>query len=101
MYFVMLEASPKPLHPAYGKTDGAFAAVFVNESVHAAAEAAATAFVEEHGWDVIEVNEAYPVEIDQYPVGDSSRDHFEQALLDGVVATFNTWPVGAPEDEPT
>lgn len=99
MYFVMLEASPKPTNSAYGKTDGAFAAMFVNEPIQAAAEAAAMAFVEENGWDVIELSEAYPVELDQYPLGDPSRDKFEQALLDGVVATFNTWPVGAPDEE--
>ncbi len=95
----MYAAYPKPENPEYGAIDGAYVSLFVNEPIQAAAEAAATAFIEEQGWDAGELDEAFPVTAEMYPVGHPSRERFEQAQIDGIVATFNTWPVGAPEDE--
>ena len=99
MHFLVFEAHPKPIHADYGRVDGAFVAVFVNEPVPAAAEAAARAFIEEAGWDVAELDQSYPAELESFPLGHPSRDRFEQALIDGIVATFNRWPVGAPDDD--
>ena len=99
MYFLTFEAHPKPTHPDYGTVDGAFASVFVNESVAGAAETVAREFIEENGWDVAELDQSYPVELESYPPGDPSRQHFEQALIDGIVVTFHQWPVGAPDDD--
>jgi len=99
VYFLVFEAHPNPAHPDYGRVDGAFAAVFVNESIPSAAEAAARAFIEEAGWDVAELNESHPVELDSFPADHPSRERFEQALIDGIVVTFNQWPLGVPDDE--
>jgi len=99
VYFLSFEAHPKPAHPDYGRVDGAFAAVFVNESVADAAEAAARSFIEEAGWDVGELDASHPVELASFPPGDPSRERFEQALIDGIVVTFHQWPVGAPDHD--
>jgi hypothetical protein len=90
---------PKPTHPEYGAVDGAFASLFVNKHVRSAAEAAAVALIEERGWEIEGQDEAYPVELHMYPPGHPSRGQFEQAQLDGVVARFHRWPVGAPDEE--
>ena len=99
LYFLVYAAFPKPNHPEYGAIDGAYVSLFVNEPVQAAAEALAVALIGEQGWEVEELDEAYPVHLDMYPPGHPSREHFEQAEIDSVVATFHRWPVGAPEDE--
>jgi len=99
VYFLSFEAHPKPTHRDYGEVDGAFAAVFVNESIADAAEAAARAFIEQVGYDVGELDESHPVELDSFPPGHPSREQFEQALIDGIVVTFHEWPVGAPDDD--
>jgi hypothetical protein len=70
----------------------------VNEIDRDRAEAAAGALMEKEGWDIVELDEAYPVELSRYPAGHPSRDSFEQAKV-GIVATFHGWPMGAPEDE--
>jgi hypothetical protein len=90
---------PKPSHPEYGRIDGAYVSLFVNEIDKDRAEAAAGALIEQEGWDIEELDEAYPVELSRYPAGNLSRDRFEQATIDGIVATFHRWPVGASEDE--
>jgi hypothetical protein len=90
---------PKPTHPEYGAVDGAYVSLFVNEPVQAAAELAAGGLIEQQGWEIEELEEAYPVELDRYPPGHPNREQFEQAHVDGIVARFHRWPVGAPDEE--
>jgi hypothetical protein len=90
---------PKPDHPDYGRIDGAYVSLFVNETTQKSAEAVAFALIDRERWDIEQLDEAYPVEANRYRAGHPSRERFEQARLDGVVATFHRWPVGAPEEE--
>jgi hypothetical protein len=94
MFFLTFEARPKPSHPAYDDVGGALAAVFVNEVVQGAAEAAAREFMDEAGWDVGELDKAYAVELDAFPQGHRSRARFEQALKEGIAVTYHAWPPG-------
>ena len=98
MMFLLFEVHPKPSHAEYGAIDGAFASMWVNEPVQASAETVAREFLEAHLWDVEALEEAYAVTADQYAEDQIGRERFAQALLDGVVATFYRWPVGAPEE---
>ena len=98
MMFLLYEVHPQPSHPEYGTIDGAFASMWVNEAVQAPAQTVALEFLQANRWDVEELEEAYFVTLDTYADGDIGRDRFEQALIDGVVATFFHWPVGAPEE---
>jgi hypothetical protein len=95
MFYLTFEARPKPSHPAYEEVGGAVAAVFVNEVVQAAAEAAAREFMENAGWEVGELDKAFAVELDALPQGHKSRARFEQALKEGIAVTYHAWPVGA------
>jgi hypothetical protein len=99
VHFLVFEANPKPTHPDYGSVDGAFVSVFVNETLASAAETAGRALIEDQGWDVAELDQSYSVQLDTFPIGHPSRATFEQALIDGIAATFHRWPVGAPDDD--
>jgi hypothetical protein len=79
--------------------DGAYVSLFVNEPVQSAAEVVAAVLIEQRGWEIEELDEAYPVELGRYPPGHPGRVLFEQAQLDGAVARFHKWPVGAPDEE--
>jgi hypothetical protein len=98
LYFLRFEAHPKPSHPDYGRVDGAEVAVFVDEEIQAAAEAAARDFIDGQLWDIEKLEDAYSVQFDAFDADDPGRARFEQALADGLVATFHEWPVGAPDD---
>ncbi len=98
MYFLVYEVSPKPAHRCYGEVDGAFVSLFVNEHIKEPAVAAAEDFVASDGWDIVAFTEAYAVSLEDYPPGHESRDRYLQAEQDGVVATFHTWPIGAPDE---
>jgi hypothetical protein len=99
LYFLVYAVFPMPNHPEYGAMDGAYVSLFVNEPVQSAAEVVAAALIEQQGWEIEGLGEAYPVELGRYPPGHPNRVLFEQAQLDGVVARFHKWPVGAPDEE--
>lgn len=99
MFFFTFVAHPKPAHAEYGTVDGAYVACWVAEPVEGAAEAIARAAIEAQHWDVDERDEGYLVALDDYQLGTESRDRYEQAVLDGVVLAFHTWPVGAPDED--
>ena len=95
MFFLTFETRPKPSHPAFEEVGGAVAALFVNEVVQDAAEAAAREFLDNAGWEVGDLDKAYAVELDTYPQGHRSRARFEQALQEGIAVTYHAWPPGA------
>jgi len=99
MFFFTFVAHPKPTHSKYGVIDGAYVACWVAEPVEDIAEHTAREAIEVQGWDVDELDEGYPVSIDDYELGSESRERYEQAVTDGVVLTFHTWPVGAPDED--
>jgi len=99
MFFLTFEARPKRSHPVYEEVGGATAAVFVNEVVQAAAEAAAREFMDQAGWEVGELDQAYAVELDAFPQGHKSRARFEEALKEGIAVTYHAWPHGADAED--
>ena len=99
MFFFTFLAHPRPTNAEYGIVDGAYVACWVAEPVEGAAEHVACEAIEAQDWDVAERDQGYPVSADDYEPETESRDLFDQAVVDGVVLTFHTWPVGAPDEE--
>ena len=100
MYFLILEAHPKPIHSEYGTVDGAYVSLFVDAASAAAAERAARDLISDRGWDSADLDEE-PRWIDRGELEGNaeSLERYDQACLDDIVATFNRWPVGAPDEE--
>ena len=98
MYFLLLEATPRPGSDAYGTTDGAYAACWAAASDAVVAESQVRAFLETIGWDTDVVEEVRAVERDEFLGKPDSLALFDQAVTDGVVITLHRWPVGAPEE---
>jgi hypothetical protein len=92
MYFVILEAAPRPAHPRHAEFGGAFAACWVATDDAVFAEREARAVLADAGWDVLGVDEHYPVDRARYVGNADLLALFDQALADGVAITLNTWP---------
>jgi hypothetical protein len=99
MFFFTFLAHPRPGHAEYGTVDGAYVACWVAEPIESVAEDIAREAIKAQDWDVEERDEGYPVSVDDYELGSYSRERSEQAATDGVVLTFHTWPVGAPDED--
>ena len=98
MYFVNLEAHPKPDSEAYGTVSGAQAVCWVATDSPVVAEQQARATLADAGWDTEELEELRPVTRDDFMHSPVSLDRFDQALTDGIVVTLHKWPVGAPDE---
>jgi len=94
MFFITLEASPKPSHERYGAVAGAFASCWVNELTSDLAEQAVRAAIEANGWDALDLDECRVVTRQEFIEKRESLELFDQASIDGLVITFHTWPVG-------
>ena len=94
MFFITLEAAPKPTHARYGEIDGAFVSCWVNEPTAHLAEQVARAGIDSAGWDALVVDERRSVIREEYIEKPEALEYFDQASIDGLVLTFHTWPVG-------
>jgi hypothetical protein len=97
MYFLILEAHPKPTHAEYGTVDGAYVSLFVDAVSAATAERAARDLITDAGWDSADLDEE-PRWIDRTELEGNaeSLELFDQACLDEIVATFNYGRSGRP-----
>ena len=98
MHFLVFLAHPKPSSDDYGSVDGAYISCWVNESVLSAADLVARQFIDDAGWDVEELDEAYPISENHYSASDPGREYADQARIDGIVVTFVVWDIGAPDE---
>ena len=98
LFFVTLEASPKPSHPRYGETDGAFVSCWVNEPTAELAQIVARTSAEANGWDVVDLDECRRVVREEFVEKPESLALFDQARIDGLVLAFHTWPVGGDDE---
>ena len=91
MYFIILEAKPALTHPRHNEFAGAFAACWVATDDPANAEREARSVLADAGWEAHTVDEQYPVERERYLGNAESLRCFDQAVVDGVCVTLNTW----------
>ena len=99
MYFLIIEAHPKPDHASYGIVEGAYVSLFVNAVSAAVAERNARDLIAGTGWYSGQLDEeAHWIDRADLDGNAESLERFDQACSDGIVATFNQWPVGAPDD---
>ena len=97
LFFLRIEAHPKPSHPERARLGGAWAACWVATDDATVAESNARGLLERLHWDAESPEESYPVDRSRYRGDPTSLARFDQALSDGVVVDLHTWPLGASE----
>ena len=100
MLFLSFECSPLPGSAKAAEYGGAFVSCWIDGRDRAEAEALARAVIEEDGWRVETLDEAYPITRATYDDGHSPKglEHFEQAEADGECFVVHTFPVGEEHD---
>jgi hypothetical protein len=97
-YFFTFLAAPTEDAQEYEQAGGAYVNCWIRSDSRDQAEARAAALIEEYGWDVEALEEQSTVTSADYDQDDEDRQFYEQALVEGEVLVFNTWPVGDGED---
>ena len=103
VFFISIEACPEPESEDFGIEGGASVNCYVDADDLRTAEIRSVSLIRQHGW--------LPQRIDTWHLtcaecaddtrpehgGDSPRELIQQALLDGEVCVFHTWPIDAPD----
>jgi hypothetical protein len=97
LFLVTVVARPSHDTSEFERFGGAYVNCWADEPSEGAAISRATAEVRDSGWIPASISHSLAVTRDE--CGDDTRQHFDQALSDGVVLVFHTFPHEPEEGE--
>jgi hypothetical protein len=100
MFFYTFLAVPTPDAKEFHDSGGAYVNCWIRSDGRDRhqAEARANDLIREYGWSVEALEEGAIVNSESYGEDGEDREFFEQALVEGEVLVFNTWPRGDDDD---
>jgi hypothetical protein len=99
LYLITVEALPNPGTEDFEEYGGAFVNVYIRETSEASALGAAEQEVASAGWSCKAVESVEYVTREDFIDDPDGLENFLEALKDGVVTVFHTYPVGPDEDD--
>jgi hypothetical protein len=99
MFLLTYLAAPTPDAKEFQDSGGAYVSCWIQNQNRQEAEKRATELIVEYGWSVEALQEGAVVTSADYARDDEDREFYEQALVEGEVLVFNTWPRGGDDDE--
>lgn len=99
MFLLTYLAAPTPDAKEFHDSGGAYVSCWIQNQDREGAEKRATELIEEYGWSVEALQDGSVVTSADYAGDDDDREFYEQALVEGEVLVFNTWPRGGDDDE--
>ena len=92
MYFLTFLATPTPDAKEFHDAGGAYVNCWIRENDRARAQETAEGLIQDYGWSIEALEEGAVVTGSDYDADDEDREFYEQALVEGEVLVFNTWP---------
>jgi hypothetical protein len=99
MYFFTFLATPNPEAKEFHDAGGAYVNCWIRENDRERAQESAQGLIQDYGWSVESLEEGAVVTGSDYDADDEYREFYEQALVEGEVLVFNTWPRSNDEDD--
>lgn len=99
MYLFTFLAVPTSEAKEFHESGGAYVSCWIQGSDREQAEERASDLIHEYGWSVEALEEGALVTSADYQDDDEDRQFYEQALVEGEVLVFNTWPRTEDDDE--
>jgi len=99
MYYLTYLAVPTPDAKEFHDSGGAYVSCWIQNADRQDAEQRARDLIQEYGWSVESLEDGTTVTSADYTGDDEDREFYEQALAEGEVLVFNTWPRGEDDEE--
>src|SRR6266545_3343881 len=99
MYFLTFHAVPTPDAKEFLDAGGAYVSCWIQSTERSDAEKRAAELIHDYGWSVEALEDGTIVTSADYTADDEDREFFEQALVEGEVLVFNTWPRGEEDED--
>lgn len=93
VYYLMMEAVPKPDNPEGRELGGAYVNCWVRAASKRAAEKKAREYIDAENWVYIKTEEAFIPDRRSYLDELDSLKCYDAACENGISAVFYTWPV--------
>jgi hypothetical protein len=99
MFFFTFLAVPTPEAQEFQDSGGAYVSCWIQGDDRQEAEQRAADLIDEYGWSVEALEEGSTVTGAAYGPEDEDREFYEQALVEGEVLVFTTWPRGEEDED--
>lgn len=99
MFYLTFHAVPTSEAKEFHKAGGAYVSCWIQTGDRSTAEQRARDLIHEYGWSVESLEEGAIVTSADYDRDDADLELYEQALVEGEVLLFNTWPRGEDGEE--
>ena len=99
MFFLTFLAVPTSDAKEFHGAGGAYVSCWIQSGDRYTAEQRARDLIQEYGWSVEGLEEGAIVTSADYDRDDEDLQFYEQALTEGEVLVFNTWPRGEEDGE--
>lgn len=93
MHYLQFEATPQPNHPEASSLGGAFVNCWVVADTQSDAEAMARKNIAEQLWRIDKLVECFVDDRDLYDADADQLQYYDQAVIDGEVYVFHTYPI--------
>lgn len=93
IYYVMIEAVPKPDNSESREFGGAYVGCWVNAATRKEALAIAKEYVDAEDWIYKKTEEVFKTDRNQYTDDPEALEYYDYALENGLSSIFNTWPL--------
>lgn len=98
MYLFTFLAVPTSEAKEFHEAGGAYVSCWIQGGDRHEAERRAAELIREYNWSVEALEEGAVVTTADYSEDDEDREFYEQALVEGEVLVFNTWPPGEDDE---
>ena len=99
MYLFSADIAPVVAPVALDDIAGAVVNAYLNVGSRSEAEQRLQSALSESGFRLVSINEVRTLEDREHCDTEASREHFDQALIDGECLVFHTWPLGEEDKE--
>src|SRR5262249_55748849 len=93
LYYFLFHAVPVETNPHTSEHGGAYVNCWIDCPTQKEAERVARELIAQDGWVADKLDEARKVSRSYYDQNPEGRQYFDQALVDGEVLVFHTYPI--------
>lgn len=93
IYYILLEGKPFLNNKEGKEVAGAFINCWVNSEDETTAKDKAVEYVNDQGWEVLNIEEIFIASREQYENEPDSLECFDEAINFGIGSIFYTWPI--------
>lgn len=99
MHFFTFLSQPTENAEEFAEFEGAYVNCWIRHDNREEAQERAAELIRQYGWTVDALEDSGTVSSEDYRQDDEDREFYEQALVEGEVLVFNTWPRGEEDED--